>query len=245
MDSAFSRVTAEYNRFNGIAPIEAPPHYDRTETDMVSFDKFLSSRAKLTERRNRSHETRPSAKVETDYQEALRVQERNQASRELKSMGACMQMSDGMNFSTKSYVAPGSDAYKALLQNARKHQRKITAWSKFRPKMGMRRIPDPYLEKMHSSLFESPLAHHGFGDECTPDWFVKHIGSPSEALLVSKETFCNDEDQIFTAIAFWIVRSLYFKLYVVFLVDDDEIDPAYHYVDYFYLRFCQPIDGAL
>jgi len=247
MDSSFAQVTAEYRRFKKIAPIEAPPAYTKTEDDLNKFQDFLDGRVSLTRSRNPSSSSLASSSsslpTPTNFQERVNKQEREKVERELKAMATCMQMTDSMNFTVNGFVAPGSDIYKVLYDEAKRHQRRVTKWHKYSPNRGEHPIPTKKLRKLHVSLFESILAHHKFGTLCQPKWFLDHL-SETEAYLVGRETFANHENMLFTALSFWVVRSLYYKLYVVFLVDTDSTKdvPDHYYIDYLYVRFCRPID---
>lgn len=263
MDSAFAQVTAECRRFKKIEPIKPPREYTKTEDDMNKFQSFLNSRVELTKFRNTAAKsTKPrvaassssssassasSSSSKQNFKEMVEKQEKEKVDRELRAMSTCMQMSDGMNFGTKEYAAPGSEMYKTLLEHARRHSRKLPRWHQYTPKKGEHPIHTKKLKNLHTTLFESVLAHHKFGEACNPEWFIEHLCSESDAIIVGREVFSNHENMLFLSLSFWVVRSLYYKLYVVFLVDTDSAkkQPEHYYIDYLYVRFCQPIDGHL
>ena len=176
-------------------------------------------------------------KAVSEYERA----ERQQADRELRAMSTRMKMSSSLNFAMRDFVTPGCDTYNMVAQKAREHVLKQTRWSKYEPKRGERPIPED-VRAHHETLFLPILANHEFGTPNLREWFAQHIASEDNAVEVGTEMGSNVHGLVFRADTYWIVPSLYYKLYLVFLVDiDDPKEPEY-YVDYFYVRFCRPID---
>lgn len=246
IDSVFGDVTTEMYKFKKIQPLEPPRSYKKTEDDLERFESFLKSRVQLAEMRNTSTAASSSSSTvssQNDIREQIQKQERDAVDVELRAMSVSMQMSNNMNFSTKDFVAPGSDAYKALLENAQRHRRRAANWAKYTPNQGDHPIPCKKLKLLHSSLFEGILANNKFGTKCKLKWMYDHLASDGELVILHEEAFTNHEKMKFLALSFWVVRSLYYKLYVVFLVDRKGSNFEYYYVDYLYVRFCKPIDN--